>query len=131
MIKNLFKIIALAVLFLSISIVDANAQGVVTVNQDNDIDRLLALKKSVNKSQFNYTIQIYKGNANNAVKVQSEFREDFTDWSSTIKFDPPNNRKIWVGNFKTRLEADRALVKIKRKYNAAFILKPKKEKIEP
>ena len=41
------------------------------------------------------------------------------------------NYKIWVGNFKTRLEADRALVKIKRKFSNAFYFKPKTDSTNP
>ena len=44
-----------------------------------------------------------------------------------MKFETPNY-KVWVGNFETRLEADRALRRIKRKFANAFIFKPKKEK---
>ena len=44
-----------------------------------------------------------------------------------MKFETPNY-KIWIGKFKTRMEAERALVKIKRKFETAFIFKPKKKK---
>ena len=44
-----------------------------------------------------------------------------------MRYETPNY-KIWVGNFKTRLEADRALQRIKRAFNSAFIFKPKKGK---
>ena len=104
--------------------------GVVSVNQDKDIDVLLDLKKEVNKSQSNYKIQVYNGNRSGAQKTRLEFRNSFSDWSTSMKFETPNY-KIWVGNFKTRLEADRALLKIKRKFNNAFIFKPKKEKKKP
>ena len=41
-------------------------------------------------------------------------------------FNTPNY-KIWVGNFRDRLEADRALLRIKKSYMNAFIFKPKKD----
>jgi len=102
-------------------------EGVVVVNQDKNIDALLRLKKEVNKSDINYRIQIYNGPRNGAEKTRLEFRKSFSDWSTSMKYETPNY-KIWIGNFKTRLEADRALIMIKKKFNNAFIFKPKKER---
>jgi hypothetical protein len=41
------------------------------------------------------------------------------------------NYKIWIGNFRSRLEADKALIKIKKKYINAFIFKPKNNFRDP
>ncbi len=102
-------------------------EGVVVVNQDRDIDALLRLKKEVNKLDINYRIQIYNGPRNGAEKARLEFRNSYSDWATSMKYETPNY-KIWVGNFKTRLEADRALIMIKKNFNNAFIFKPKKER---
>ncbi len=98
----------------------------VTVNQDKQIDVLLKLKKDINRTESNYKIQIYNGNREGAEKARSEFRKSFTNWSTDKVFETPNY-KIWIGNFKTRLEADRALLIVKKKFGNAFIFKPKKE----
>ena len=100
-------------------------EGTVEVIQDKKIDALLNVKKSINASEINYKIQIYSGSRPGADKALTEFRSSFGKWRSTKEFETPNY-KIWVGNFKTRLEADRALVKIKRKFANAFYFKPKK-----
>ena len=42
-------------------------------------------------------------------------------------FETPNY-KVRVGNFRTRLEADRGLVKVQKEFKSAFVFKPKKEK---
>ena len=105
-------------------------EGVVTVNQDRQITELIKLKKEVNRTESNYKIQIYNGNRSGAEDARLEFRKSFSDWSTNMKYETPNY-KIWIGNFKTRLEADRALLKVKRKFGNAFIFKPKKEKINP
>jgi SPOR domain len=105
-------------------------KGIVTINQDKDIDILLRLKKEINRTEANYKIQIYNGNRSGAEKTRLEFRNSFSNWSTYIKYETPNY-KIWIGNFKTRLEADRALLKIKKKFNNAFIFKPKKETKSP
>jgi SPOR domain len=129
--KSLFKILLFTFLFSTFYVNKIVAQeGVVSVNQDKDIDVLLDLKKEVNKSHSNYKIQVYNGNRSGAEKTRSEFRNSFSDWPTSMKFETPNY-KIWIGNFKTRLEADRALLIIKKKFKNAFIFKPKKEKKEP
>ena len=103
-------------------------QGTVTVNQDKKITNLLEIKKEMNKNEIDsdrYKIQIYSGNRSSAESAQREFNNSFTDWKATIQYETPNF-KIWAGNFTTRLEADRALKKIKNKFPNAFPFRPKK-----
>ena len=105
-------------------------QGNVVINQNEKIDVLLALKKKMNKNENNsdrYKIQVYSGNRLGAKNAQKDFSNSFSDWRPSMQYETPNF-KIWAGNFRTRLEADRALKRIKRKFNNAFIFKPKKEK---
>ncbi|MDO6761052.1 SPOR domain-containing protein [Tamlana sp. 2_MG-2023] len=104
-----------------------NAQeGQVTINQDANIPKLLELKKSLNDEDTDrYKIQIYNGNRQDAYTAKSAFSSVFSEWTPSIHFEQPNF-KIWVGNFRTRLEADRALKKIKKEFSSAFIFKPKK-----
>ncbi|MFG6684979.1 SPOR domain-containing protein [Mariniflexile sp. HNIBRBA6329] len=103
-------------------------QGSVVVNQDKKITTLLEVKKEMNKNEPDsdrYKIQIYSGNRSSAESAQREFNSNFTDWKATLEYETPNF-KIWAGNYRTRLEADRALKKIKNKFPAAFIFRPKK-----
>lgn len=105
-------------------------QGEVTINQDKNISYLLDLKKEMNKNEYDsdrYKIQIYSGGRTEANEAKKEFSNFFSDWNPTIQYETPNF-KIWAGNFRTRLEADRALKKIKSEFPTAFIFKPKKEK---
>ena len=106
-------------------------QGEVTINQDKNISTLLDIKKEMNKNELDserYKIQIYSGGRSEAHDAEEEFSKIFTDWKPTIQYETPNF-KIWAGNFRTRLEADRALKIIKREFPSAFIFKPKKEKV--
>ncbi len=105
-------------------------EGEVTVNQDKQIDALLSLKKDLNRTESNYKIQIYNGNRTGAEKARLDFRKKFSDWSTSMRYETPNY-KIWIGNFKTRLEADRTLLIVKKKFGNAFVFKPKKEKSNP
>tara|TARA_R110002050_G_scaffold57866_2_gene130139 strand:+ start:4501 stop:4899 length:399 start_codon:yes stop_codon:yes gene_type:complete len=125
------KISALAFLvFITLTTSSFSQEGTISLNQDKKIETLLNIKKEINKSENNsdrYKIQIYNGNRFGAQTAQKEFKESFADWSSTDRYEAPNF-KIWVGNFRTRLEADRALKRIKRKFPSAFIFKPLKKK---
>jgi len=123
------KIISLVVIaFISVSAHCYAQQGSVTVNQDKKITTLLDLRKDMNKNESTtdrYKIQIYNGNRSGANAAQEEFNSKFNKWNPTVVYEPPNF-KTWAGNFRTRLEADKALKEIKQKFSSAFIFKPKK-----
>ncbi|NNL82673.1 MAG: SPOR domain-containing protein, partial [Winogradskyella sp.] len=101
-----------------------NAQeGTVTVVQDKDIDKLLEFNKDT-RTQDVFKIQIFQGERSRAEQEMKEFQSIYGQWPVSMRFNTPNY-KIWVGNFTNRLEADRALVRIKRNYMNAFIFQPK------
>lgn len=103
--------------------------GNIDLKQDNNITVLLDLKKALNKDEVSserYKIQVYSGHREGANKALKEFSSTFYNWKSSMQYETPNF-KIWAGNFRTRLEADRALKKIKKEFNNAFIFKPKKQ----
>jgi hypothetical protein len=124
------KISVLACICFSLVSIDTFAQqGILVVNQDNDINALLKLKKQINKEESltnRYKIQVYSGNRSEAESVQEDFNTTFEKWTSKMVYEYPNF-KIWAGNFATRLEADRALKDVKKTFNSAFIFKPKKD----
>lgn len=127
MLNCLTRILICFALFSLINVDNLYAQdGVVSVNQDKQIDALLKIKEDMNRTESNYKIQIYNGNRSDAEQNRSEFKRLFLDWETSMQYETPNY-KIWIGNFKTRLEADRALQKIKNKFSNAFIFQPKKE----
>jgi len=119
--------------YLMLSLSFCNAQeGNVIINHDKKIIQLLDLKKEINtseKSSDRYKIQIYSGDRTTARSKRSKFMNTYNEWRSTLVYETPNY-KIWIGSFRTRLEADRALKTIKHKFPSAFIFKPKKEKEE-
>ncbi|MFD2822234.1 SPOR domain-containing protein [Lacinutrix iliipiscaria] len=125
------KVASIIVMILSVftSICYAQ-QGEITVNQDQKITELLKLKKEINSNEDSsdrYKIQIYSGRRISAEKSKSDFDSSYREWSSKMVYETPNY-KVWVGSFRSRLEADRALLKIKKTFPNAFIFKPKKEK---
>ena len=128
--KTPYLTLALTLTFFVNSEITIGQNNNVKIEKDVKIDTLLKLKSALNKddkSSKKYKIQIYSGTRDGANKQESLYKQKYTDWSSTHVFETPNH-KIWVGNFRTRLEADRALVEISKTFERAFIFKPKKEK---
>lgn len=99
-----------------------------TLNQDQKFEQLLTEKRKSNQNlSYNdrYKIQIFNGISETAKKTLSEFKQEFKDLDGTIIFNTPNY-KVWVGNFRTRMEAERNLVEIKKRYKNVFLIKPNK-----
>ncbi|KJD32685.1 translation initiation factor IF-2 [Tamlana nanhaiensis] len=123
------KVILLTLSMLALSHNNLFAQeGTITINEDPKIKELLAIKKEINANETDserYKIQVYSGHRNGAQTAQKEFSEVYTSWHPTLQYEAPNF-KVWAGNFRTRLEADRALKSIKKTFPSAFIFKPKK-----
>ncbi len=102
-----------------------------TIKQDPKIKRLLDIKTKMDlDGEFSerYKIQLYSGNLGNANKTLEAAKEKFSQWESSLHFETPDF-KIWIGNFRNKLEADRALIEIKKEFPKAFSLKPKKKQI--
>ena len=100
--------------------------GKTNVSVDPKIVQLLKEKRKLNTGLFlneGYKIQIFYGNSEESKKKLQEFKKIFKDLDGTIIFNSPNY-KVWIGNFKTRIEVERAMVDIKKKYPTALIIKP-------
>lgn len=124
MVKLLQNLVLSFSFFFGITTVSIAQEGTVTIDQDRDIAKLLEYKKDVNTIEF-YKIQIFSNsNRSQAENARSDFRNSYGEFTTDLVYDTPNY-KIQVGKFRTKLEADRALQKIKRKYSNAFIFKPK------
>lgn len=99
--------------------------GKINIQQDSKVEKLVAAKTELNKDDSTserYRIQIYNGSLEGATKEQTTFRNDF-GWECDIAFKTPTYR-VYVGKFRTRLEADRRLMEVKKKYPSAFIITP-------
>lgn len=113
-------------LIMAFSISFAHAQkGKVNIEQDEKIVELLDIYKSSNEGSNSYRIQVGFGSLATAQRIKSEVEVDFPSLSSKIDFDSPTYR-VRVGRFKTKLEGERKLQEVRRKYPAAMLLKPKK-----
>ena len=115
-----WKLIIISVLFSGAALAQ---EGVVSIQKSLEIDRVLTLKKELNKDQTYIKIQIYSGNRLGAETALESFKTDFPKQTVEMKYETPNY-KIWVGKFKTQLEADRELRLVKKRFPNAFSLKP-------
>ena len=100
----------------------------VTVTQDPKLEQLLIEKRKVNSSitiNNPYKIQIFNGTSEESKKTLIQFKKESKEYDATIVFSTPMY-KVWVGNFKTRIEAERNLNILKKKYPNAIIIKPNK-----
>ena len=73
----------------------------------------------------NYKIQIFYGSGEESKKKLLEFKRDFKDVEGTIIYSNPTY-KVFVGNYKSRLHAEKFLLEIKKKYPSALLIKPGK-----
>ena len=118
-------IYALIMVYISTSKLNAQEQNS-TLNQDPKFEQLLSEKRKINPSLIlndSYKIQIFNGSSENAKKTLSEFKQEFATIEGTIIFNTPNY-KVWVGNFRTRIEAERNLTAIKERYKNVLLIKP-------
>lgn len=90
------------------------------------IDSLLLLKKEmINNYDIKsfYTIQLFSGKKNSAEEVKSNFDDKQYQYKAIIEYETPNY-KVWVGRFRTKLEADKAYSLLQSDYPSALIFRP-------
>lgn len=107
--------------------INAQSSNLNTI-QDPKFEQLLNSKRKVNQNLSytdRYKIQIFNGTSEMAKKTLNEFRIEYKNIDGTIIFNTPNY-KVWVGNFRTRMEAEKQIIEIKKKYKTVFLIKPSK-----
>lgn len=127
MIKPILKSAILGLALFAIPVASIAQEGMVTIDQDKEIDRLLEFKRDAQATVDAFVIQVYNGSRGGAQTIKSDISNLFPDWSNSIEYESPNY-KIWLGNFRTRLEADRALMTVRKTYPDALVLRPKKNR---
>lgn len=104
-----------------------HAQEAKTVLQAPDkLNRLLETKITLDKKaseEKRYSIQVYYGNFASTTAVLEEFKALFPTLETKLVFETPNY-KIRAGSYATERDALEALEPVKRKFPAAFVLKP-------
>jgi len=95
-------------------------------NTEDKVAHLIVEKRKINQSLVSkerYKIQIFSGESEKAKKTVIQFKQEFKEIDATIVFNTPNY-KVWVGNFKSRMEAERNFAEIKKKYKNTLLIKP-------
>ena len=98
--------------------------GDLRVESSARINELVAQKKEYNKkvnSYPGYKIQIYYGSEKECYEIEEEFNSQFPEIQTSIIFSTPQ-WKLQVGNYRTRLEADKGILNIKKEYPSAIVL---------
>ena len=101
--------------------------GKVEIIQDPNVDVLLSKHIQINQNQDGidgFRVQIFFDSGNNAknqaIAVQGEFMSRYPETTAYLTFKSPNYR-VRVGDFRTRLDAQRFLNIIATDYPNAFI----------
>lgn len=125
-------------LFLSVFLAQAASaqEGKVVVIKDPQIDSLIAKRLALSRAgstgnkvtTLGFRVQIYSGlGRDDAYAEQSKFRALFPGVASYVSYTQPNYR-VRVGDFRTKLEAQKFVNDLKKNYSSLFIFA---EKINP
>lgn len=94
--------------------------------EETKIESLISKKIAMDKEgkfKDRYTIQLFYGEIEGAKKIEAQYKASSMTWESILEYEAPNF-KLWVGSYRNKLEAERALIEIKKDFPNAFILKP-------
>jgi hypothetical protein len=129
MTKNAVQKYLIPLILTSLLSINVAAQAIdLKLSQDPKFEHLLNEKRKINASiavSEGYKIQIYTGDSENSKRELGRFKSDFNNLDATIIFNTPTY-KVWVGNFKSKIDAERHLIEIRKKYTNSFIIKPTK-----
>ncbi|KOS07658.1 sporulation protein [Flavobacterium akiainvivens] len=99
-----------------------------TVTQDPKFEELLNDKRKISSQitlNDKYKVQIFYGDNEKARKTMQEFKKAFPETDGTIIFESPTY-KVLVGSYASRIDAERALEEIHKKYPYALVVQPNK-----
>lgn len=128
--RIIYNLLVTSIFSLLFSIAGFSQQATLTINEDPKLSNLLRTQKELekeNKLAMGYTVQLYYGELDEANQILRKYKNSFSDWPASLEYETPNY-KIWAGSFSSRIEAERALIQIQKKFTSAFILKPDRKK---
>ena len=119
-----FSCFALLIFLIPTLLMGQESEGDLRVETPASVDELVAQKIAFNKEQNSYPgykIQIYYGSEKECYEIKDEFVALFPDIPTSIIFSTPQ-WKLQVGEYRTRLEADKSIQSIKKEYPSAIVL---------
>ncbi|WP_439129713.1 SPOR domain-containing protein [Polaribacter sp.] len=88
----------------------------------DSIKKLIEKKRNYNKKNgFGYTIQVYYGNERTAKSTHAKFGILYPRVSRKLVYNNPE-WKVQVGNYKTKLEADRANLIFSKEFTGTIVI---------
>jgi septal ring-binding cell division protein DamX len=91
-------------------------------NSSTQIKNLIAKKRAFNgKFGYGFRVQIFYGDETKARGIQNKFKVNFPNVYTKLDYEQPY-WKVQVGNYKTRLEADKAMVSFSEKFSGLIII---------
>ena len=91
-------------------------------NTSNEVKNLIDKKRSFNKQYgYGYRIQIYYGDETKARSIESKFKINFPNVYTKLDYEQPY-WKVQVGNYKTKLEADKAVINFSEKFSGLIVI---------
>ena len=118
----------LAIFFSFISLLSfSQNEGYLILDQDQRIEQLIQRQKEIHVADSTidgFRIQIFMESGNHAVELANaameEFKEKYPDTPIYLVFGQPYYR-LRVGDYRTRLEAEKAFQTLSKDYKKAFI----------
>ena len=114
-----------ALFFAFFALIFCSSQMAVSQEKKSDsqlINELISKKKEFNKEfGYGYRIQLYNGFEVEAKKIRAQFKIEHPNIQTYLVYRQPE-WKIQIGLYKTKLEADRALLEIKQEFNGAIVV---------
>jgi hypothetical protein len=116
-------------LIICIHSVSAQERGKVQVTKDPQIDSLIAKRLALSKNSRSggnievsgFRVQVFSGlERQDAYAEQAKFKVRFPAYNIYISYVQPNYR-VRVGDFRTRLEAEKFMIELKRYYSSMFV----------
>ncbi|NEU08762.1 SPOR domain-containing protein [Flavihumibacter sp. R14] len=124
--KNVCLLIGSLILFLFSGGAFAQQRGKVEVIKDPQIDSLIARRAALSKSSkksvaYGFRVQVFSStDRKRAYAEQTKFKTSYPTIRSYISYAEPYY-KLRVGDFRTRLEAEKLISKLKSSYEGLFI----------
>jgi|TARA_B110000967_G_C18384491_1_gene316860 hypothetical protein len=91
-------------------------------NSSEEIKKLITKKRAFNKEYgYGFRIQIYYGDETKARSLRSKFRLNYPEVFTKLDYNQPY-WKVQVGNYKTKLEADKAMIHFLEKFSGLIVI---------
>jgi len=100
--------------------VETYDEGSLTLLADSSIDSLVALMNEHPPSIKGYRVEIFFGQRKDAEQVKSAFLKYYQQWPIYVVWQQPNF-KVQIGDFMTKLQAEKTQQEIKSKYPNSYI----------